>query len=232
MGSTMGIVALVNDYIASGRDDHERGGTIWPSTIGLCPRKAIYIYRGEEPTNPFDPRLLRVFEVGKIFEKFVLNAMHAAGVLTHKPDEPPRVTDLYYSGKLDGVVAQDGRTYIVELKTIHSKAFLYKNLPYDHHVYQTLCYHLLWRKSFTTQLSAPHIVYISKDDLLIDEYVVPLSREAEVQERMDYLVACAEKGELPDRPHDDPHQHWHCWNKKGKRPSCDYFDLCWGEGKE
>jgi len=225
----MGIVALVNDYIASRRDDDKHGGSIYPSAIGLCPRKAIYIYRGEEPTNPFGPRLLRVFEVGKIFEDFVLEALKSADVLLgcHPP-----VKDLYFSGKIDGVVAQGGQTYIVELKTIHSKAFLYKNLPYDHHVYQVLCYHLLWRKLFTTQLSAPHIVYISKDDLLIDEYVVPLSREAEVQERMDYLVACAQKGELPDRPHSDSHEHWACWNKKGKRPSCDYFDLCWGLRKE
>jgi len=204
-----------------------RGGSIWPSSVGLCLRKAIYQYRGCEPTNPPPPRLLRIFEVGKLFEKFILEMLEERGVLVAAQLE---VKSLFFSGRIDALVRQGTQLYVVELKTIHSKGFIYRDLPYAHHEVQALVYHILAELNGWAPLAPPHLVYISKDDLLIDEYVVSLQKKVEVERLMREAAAYARDGRLPPRLEGGP-RRWECWHEAGQRPACEYFDLCWG-GKE
>lgn len=168
----MNIQKIVDEGLSKQRGNEKREQTSWhPSSFGAC-LCGVYLQRqGEEPTNDFDARTLRVFEMGNRVEAFVLDQIEAAG---HELDRQTRVQDkkLDVSGKVDGVFKETG--YPIEIKSCNSHKFswLKKRGPDHHHTMQLWLYlHLLNQDKGT-------LVYVSKDDLRIDHFEVLLSDSA------------------------------------------------------
>ena len=216
----------------------------WASSVGKCPRKAHYERRGETPTDPFDERLQRVFRVGSIFEEWILEMLRRqVDEIGGRFYEQVRLVNEHFTARTDGLVVLDGEVIPIEIKTIHSGGFLYKDLPYEWHRHQLDTFLWLWRTGHRPEelpddlpdrLDYGKIIYVSKDDLLTREFAI-YHLSPGFLSRVAYLVETWEAGELPPRPVEDPRLSPLCARKKGRkkadpyRPACPFFGLCWGE---
>ena len=148
--------------------------TSWhASSIGNCLR-GQYIQRlGVIKEELIDSRSLRVFSVGNQMEDWVCEIIKKHPKIS--VDTQVRVEDkeLGISGYADAVI-ENGVKRVYELKTKHSRAFWYmqkEGKAMRQHEYQ------LWLYLKILDIPEGIIAYISKDDLVIAEYVVELKDE-------------------------------------------------------
>jgi hypothetical protein len=187
----LGFQNLVDEAIAASQEERERKGerkSWYVSRIGSCPCGQYLERLGKEPDQPFTKRLLRVFNVGSVFEDWILDLIEAklpegATMLRQESlqDEklslrgrPDAVVNYTLTSKTDSdqVIDMDE---IWETKTIHSRGFWHMaregRAGYDHHRMQ------LWLYLYMKQIERGRLIYISKDDLCINEYGVFLGDE-------------------------------------------------------
>lgn len=195
-GSVIPVQNLVNEEIRSQSTDREHPH--WHvSQLWRDPCEQYLERIGEEPDEKPDDRLLRVFHVGNVFEEWIL------GLLKPKVDKIDQQTDLYnkeldVAGHPDAIVTYGDVTRVYEIKTINSRAFWHLKREgktgYDHHKMQ------LWMYLYMTGIEEGHLIYISKDDLCIDEYPVFLENgdiKKKCLDTLDYLNECWKKQIYP-----------------------------------
>lgn len=169
----------------------------WHSSgLGSC-RTGQYLKRlGEEPVKDFDARTLRVFAVGNMMEDWLVSKVPNISLETQVRIEDKENN---LSGYADVVVEREEGKIVYEVKTIHSRAFWYLQKgegAYKHHKMQ------LWTYLNNLGIDEGRIIYLSKDDLAIAEYVV-MRDDKEVEKLvMDELniLNGAWKAQLPPEP--------------------------------
>lgn len=180
------------------------------SRLGSC-LTGVYLERlGIKPDVDFDERTLRVFNVGRIFEDWVIDIIKSTG---KEVETQTRLEDkkLNLVGKFDLKV--DGIIY--EIKSKHSRAFWHmikRGGAMEQHEDQ------LWTYLYLTKTEKGIIVYISKDDLAIQEYPVYLENEEiknRVMTQLKVLKVAWEKQLPPPPPDKDTWQAKYCrWHHK------------------
>ena len=191
------IQSVINQALRENREDREKDKW-WASDLGKCLSGVYYNRLGVEPDEEFDDRTLRVFEAGNLFEDFVIDTVKNI-YSGDEIEEQIRVEDTErdISGRLDLAIPSKGTIY--EVKSIHSRAFWWMEKrgqgAYEHHKKQLMFYLL------NTDYSEGHIVYVSKDDLSIAEFVVFDDDEyliSEIENELDILNSSWEAQEAPD----------------------------------
>lgn len=139
----------------------ERSGLFNPSMFGRCFRAQRYNQQNIIPSNPIDVRTLRIFAVGDLFHDFAQQFLPA-----HQVE-----VEVVYPGLLRGfadIVTEDA---VYDIKSQHSQAFWYmQKTDYDiaterkPNILQVMCYAMLLKKP------EGRLVFISKDDLCMEEY--------------------------------------------------------------
>jgi hypothetical protein len=237
--SGFSVLNALNRHVEREYEEREPDGFWHPSSLFGCLRQAIYSSRGTEITNQRDDRSRRVLRVGHILHDFVQAAVEAhPGIARAYSEAKIQDDELKIRGSLDQVlVFDDGRVEVAEYKTINSQAFKYRDLPKPDHVGQLSVYLMVLKNQgaiagdgtvIPPSVARGRIAYVSKDDLLIDEYTVLLSegKERAILRRVGYLDLYAADGEaLPPRLPDEI--------KKGERKRaylcnyCPYAQRCW-----
>lgn len=208
--SDINIQKIINNSIQEKREDKEVKNW-YASGLGSCMTGRYLERMGVEPDEDFDERTLRVFSVGNMFEDWLISLIGKG----HKFETQTRVEskELDISGKIDLLIDDD---IVYEVKSKHSKAFWWMTKSGGAQVQHKM---QLWLYLYLLDKPKGHIVYLSKDDLAIQEYIVLRDDEDLKKLVLDELAimneAWAQK--LPPRPTDDP-KHWHnkyCrWHKK------------------
>jgi len=194
------IQKIISDHIESERE--EKDITNWyASGLGSCLTGRYLERMGVEPDEDFDERTLRVFSVGRMFEDWLISKIGAG----HKVETQVRVEskEHHISGKVDLIL----NDVVFEVKSKHSKAFWWMTKQGDAQIQHKM---QLWVYLWLLKKEKGRIVYISKDDLAIQEYWV-MRDDKELEEMvMNELNILNEAWEqkLPPRPVDDP-KHWH-----------------------
>lgn len=233
------VTDAVDRYVASQEKPRVPDGTWHPSAIFGCLRQATYAARSTPESDPKQPRDKRVLRIGHIFHEFVQEAIAKYPGVTAYCELDIAIPVLKVTGSLDVLVEfEDGRYELIELKTINSKAFAYHDLPKEDHVKQVSAYMMALREvgaadqfisPLHDDLQRARIVYISKDDLRIEEFTVihSESREVEIAERIAVLESHRAAGTLPDRLPDTvdsktgkPRHDWRCGY-------CVWATTCW-----
>jgi CRISPR/Cas system-associated exonuclease Cas4 (RecB family) len=187
------------------------------SKLGGCLRGVFLERLGKESDEPFDNRTLRVFNAGNIFEDWVVNLLEQQKDV--KLEKQTRVEDkeLGVSGYVDAIVEYQGEKRPYEIKSKHSRSFWYmvnkQEGPMRHHEYQ------LWMYLKLLNISEGSLLYISKDDLTVAEFIVQLKNrklEKEVMHNLKILNDCWKTKTLPPLP--DPKS----WQAK----FCGYHKQC------
>lgn len=197
-----------------GKKDRKRSGLWSPSSFGKCYRSQIYNRLAVPPSNPPDTRTLRIFSVGNIFEKWVMEFLEGDKQVLVKTEDICGYADL---------VTEDT---VYDVKTIHSKGFHWMSKAKKtmaHQKYpnwlQVACYAVILGKHNMG------LIHISKDDLCIKETVykvTPTWRRA-LKKEVDTLNKWWASGVLPPAK---PRAY------SGKECSyCGFKDKCYKEEK-
>lgn len=221
-----------------------------------CARQAIYSMRGTKQSNPPDERTRRVFRVGHILHEFVQAAIADDPEVAYFFAEVKVYdADRNVTGHADGLYRfVTGAYEVLEIKSINSMAFRYKDLPKPEHRDQVVPYVEALREyggqaklpdgtvieipPLGDQLNRVRLVYVSKDDMQIEEFT-QIHTEAKVDaldERLDILEAHEAAGTLPMRLPPTVKTV----KKTGKTTTsrnylcsyCPFQDKCWKEDPE
>lgn len=163
---------LINNEVKP-KETKTNGQTHWhPSALGSC-LTGVYLGRkGEKPDKDFDDRTLRVFSVGKMFENWLVDLVKKSGI---KSETQVRIDWPEYDvgGYADLVVSVDDSKIVYEVKSKHSKAFWYMN---DKNEGANIQHKMqLWTYLKVLNIPEGRLIYLSKDDLAILEYIILLN---------------------------------------------------------
>jgi hypothetical protein len=147
----------------------ERSGKYNPSSFGYCYRNQFWNRKDEPQSNPPDERSLRVFQAGNLFHDFVQN-------IIRKQDEnngiEVAIENEDFKGRADLVIGNE----VMDIKSQHSRSFWWmEKKEFDiikdkfGNWLQVMYYALELDKEFG------RLVFISKDDLCIKEFIQPLN---------------------------------------------------------
>lgn len=194
-------------------DEEYEMNSWWASKLGQCMR-GHFLQRAGFEGEEFDDRLLRVFSVGKQMEDWVVEQLgneDRYDIETQKHVEYKGVT-----GKADVIITdlKENEKEVIEIKTQHSKAFTYGDHPKEHHKKQLG----LYLKAL--EIEKGSVLYLSKDDLRIEEYPVYLNDKKlmkSIDNEIDLLNEAWEKKDPSILPL--PDENW-------KKKYCDYHDMC------
>jgi hypothetical protein len=178
------IEAIINKHLAEKQSvDRISSGKFHVSDAGRCHLMRYWKRENTLPKEEFESRVLRIFEVGHIFHKWIQDVLKEQGVL--KACEL-RVEDENRAGMIDAIVESDGKLILYDFKTVHSRKFMWIKKEADlHYHYQAATYASMVNKpsacllfddkgnSFDGfKIDETRICYVSKDDLLFKEVPV------------------------------------------------------------
>lgn len=241
------IADALNEYIRTNATPREPDGMWHPSGLYGCDRKTIYEVRATPPTDDRDDRSYRILEVGQILHDFIQGAVKSSNTYVAAAWDEVKVKspDLNLTGSVDMLVKHhDGSFEVLEFKTINSYAFKYKELPKEDHVGQVRAYMYMLRyhggvdqegneiSPLGSSLERARIVYVSKDDMMMEEYPIEWSAQgdADLVSRIERLQSHQDAGTLPERLQPEV--------KKGKLQRnwlcgyCQFQTKCWDVDKE
>lgn len=215
---------LINDALKP--KPRERSGKWNPSSFGMCYRQQYWNRKDEPKSNPPDERTLRVFEAGRIFENFVVGLL---------PKDQFQFQVLVETDDVKGYADIVSCNEAADCKSQHSKSFWWmqkKNADIKKEKYnnwlQVMYYAMMLKKEFG------RLIFISKDDLCIKEYVQPLDDywKERLTIELDMLKIYWTNQKLPPAiPRCEPNkngEYWHC-TYCGWKDKCDKIE---GKGIE
>lgn len=192
---------LINAHVAKLGEQKKEYKSWRCSSLGSCPRKHFYARLGIEPTSPPDERTQRVFEVGNIFHEWIQSLVMDTTI--SQPDDAIVEQELYdqeldLGGRYDMRIKTRGKDILFDIKTQHSRAFwwmLQKAKGYtkkdgtkipptpiseqkkEHR--QQLGGYMLMLKRMGAPVDEGRMLYVSKDDLCMEEITFHLTPELE-----------------------------------------------------
>ena len=191
------------------RKDRVSSGKWKPSSFGKCFRQQYWIRAKEPESNPIDDRVKRVLRAGQLFHDFV------QGLLTDYESEVLIETD-DVKGYADIVIADE----VIDIKSQHSGAFWHFQNDSKYPITVRKRNDFLQASWYAIQLGKKFVrlVYISKDDLCIAEFVVSMNEiwRQQVDNELKALRYFWDKKELP------PAQPRAYMNNKGVSQDCKY----------
>ena len=159
------IQAAIDQYLADKQAEYKSTNSAWrPSSLGRCYRFQFWSRNGTEPSNPLEPRVLRVFHAGNLFHDFVQGI-----IIKQHPEAKIEVECEGHGikGRADLVLENE----VYDIKSIHSRGFWYMDKAgYD--VKKEKEPNWLQVAAYAWLLGKPScsIIFISKDDLSIRHY--------------------------------------------------------------
>lgn len=174
------------------RPDRKGSGKWKPSSFGYCYRRQYWERKGEKVTNPVDKRTLRVFKAGSLFHDFVQKL-----IVEKHPDIKTEV--LIETDDVKGYADIVNGDEVTDVKSIHSQGFTYLDKTKD--IQKEKYNNWLQLATYAVLLGKPmmRIVWVSKDDLRIQEYLFPVNDywKGEVNKELSTLRAFWEGSVLP-----------------------------------
>jgi len=166
------LAKMIDEYVQEKLAQKERDNSKFRvSDAGRC-RHMRYLKRlGVEFSDEYESRVLRVFEVGHVFHRWVQAVLEEKGLLFAKEYE---VEDEHRLGHIDAIVKTEEGLILYDFKTVHSKKFNFLDRVGvdEHYSMQAVSYYLLLPEEIRKEIVDVRIAYISKDDLRIAEFSV------------------------------------------------------------
>ena len=194
------------------KGDRIRSGKYSPSSLGKCFRNQYWNRKNEPQSNPPEDRVQRVFKAGNLFHEFVQDV-----ILANNPDAQKEV--LIETEDFKGFADLVLEDKVIDLKSQHSKAFWYrKGMTWNELEPKLLC-NILQVVFYALNLgkARARLVFISKDDLCIQEYSFEVAKYQEaLQQEITNLMDFWRRQVLPPAiPRAYP-------DKDGKPAECKY----------
>lgn len=216
-------IAFLKQFLK--REDKPK--TLRLSSIGRCVRQQAYNLLGfEQNGKQIDARARMVFFMGDLVEIAVIQLAKAAGCNIESVGQDQAIVEIEgIEGHPDGILVQDGKRYLLEVKSMSSFAFgdFERGILDDGYRWQINAY------MAALGLSESIVVALNKDAGVLSEMTVSQNAEivADIKSRIGLLKA-ATKENLPPRPYKP--------NDKGFLPwQCTYcfaYGHCWPKAEK
>lgn len=186
------------------REEGYQQKTWYASGLGSCPTSRYLDRISPNPDTELEPRVKRVLSIGNMFEDWLVEKIKHVEDVTFEQQTRVEDTDLNISGKLDLLATKGDDKVVYEIKSKHSKAFWYmktQGAPINNQMQ-------LWFYLHCLEIDEGRLVFLSKDDLTIKEYVVyrnDKELKKKVFDEARYLNMCLEK-KIPPLPY--PKTKW------------------------
>lgn len=181
------------DEVLKEKPDRKRSGKFSPSMFGRCYRAQIWNRQNEPVSNPPDARVSRVFKAGNLFHDFVQQT-----ILSKFPDIKKEVL-VAVDDDIVGYADLVNDVEVIDIKSQHSQAFHYMAKSKD--IREDKKQNWLQVGYYALSLNKPgmRLVFVSKDDLCIQEYHQPLDEywKKEIGSEILTLRNLWKIGELP-----------------------------------
>lgn len=104
---------------------------------GKCPRAVFFKFKNA-PCEPYDARILRIFEHGENIHRSIFNILYRLklGVTTEVSIPSQEII----SGRADAILCMNGENYVLDIKSINSILFRGLNEPKEDNIYQVQLY--------------------------------------------------------------------------------------------
>ena len=215
---------LVDQQVVIDAETTRREPGISPSNIGSCLRKLILMDRNA-PHADFSANQLKVFGMGNIVEKYVLDKLES--ITKHRQLE---VSYSGFKGTLDAIVEMDGKLYLIDTKSVKKDKFGYLDVKGidEHYAFQLTFYWLGAKAQGINLEDNVCLFYVQKDDVLFKEmWFKPSSYKKMLDLRIDDITFARKDGRLPSE-YDPP--IWECFSVSEKyntvRVWCNYISSC------
>jgi hypothetical protein len=174
------IQKLIDDAIAKERKiEHISSGKFSCGDAGKCQLMRYWKRQGKKGFLPKtekeienEKRGFRVFEVGHIFEQWIIGKFTQGALQT-------KVEDEHRKGFIDLIIYENGKQILYDIKTVHSRKFWHNKKEGwggDRHY---KCQVLTYADMLPERPESLRLAYVSKDDLCIEEVAVTGSETVE-----------------------------------------------------
>jgi hypothetical protein len=162
----MQIQSLVDIHVSS---REQKKITSWQaSQVGGCLSGVFLARLGVKPLEDITPQVMRKFHCGNLFEEYIVERVKKANLCEVETQVRVENPELGVTGYADMVLNWDNYKEVIEVKSQHSKSFWYMikkgQGAYEHHMMQLFLYMI------TLKVDKGRLVYVSKDDLTIQEF--------------------------------------------------------------
>ena len=204
---------IINDYYISQQRDRKKV-RFYISEAGKCPRQVFYSFK-DTPKKALDPNFLRLFDQGDHMHQMIMKSLLSAKgvkVIAAEINIPPQNL---ISGRADAIIEKDRELFVLDIKSINSRAFGYLKEAKEDNVKQLQLYLHYF------QIQKGILLYVDKDKLRLKEYEVIYDRvEAErLISELTTLQKQIDSNVLPPRLKDYP-KFWGCKYCRYKK-TCD-----------
>ncbi|MBR9700901.1 hypothetical protein GOV11_03485 [Candidatus Woesearchaeota archaeon] len=126
---------------ARNRERGDRPRTLYASDYGACMKKIwCQFFPKKFPTEPFPPRLLRIFHNGESVHERLAQYLHNSELTFLEEVDIPR-DDLDVHGRADGLAMQSGRFHVLEFKSMNVRSVY---VVKEEHEGQCMWYMHMW----------------------------------------------------------------------------------------
>lgn len=203
-------------------------GRLRPSSIGGCPRRAVFSFVGIKPRRLKDVAMEKIFWRGSwIHHEWQATFMDMERVLGGEKfkvlaiEEPVTYEPLMIKGRLDAKVAIWGEASIIDFKSVSSYSYTHHihNGPADEHIWQLHAYQA------ATRIDQGAILYDNKEDQsLFRAYPVRFNGQVwgRVKKWCLQVLGFVDKKALPP-------MHPQCTRGSWLQRGCPYAGLCYGD---
>lgn len=157
---------LIDQYYLNSRKDKEQTH-FYITDAGKCPR-AIFFKFKNVPKEEMDARMLRLFDRGDYLQMQILNSLFSMGVVRASEIKIPPQEII--SGRADAIVTLNNELYVVDFKSMNSLIFKKLTEPKEENINQLQLYMHFF------QIPRGILLYISKDDLALKDFVVKYNK--------------------------------------------------------
>lgn len=227
----MDIAKVFDQYVLDNVEDRESDGLLHPSSMSGCWRQAVYEAQAVAPTDGKEVRNYRIMRLGTIIHGELQASLEGLPGFRAEVEVAPQGWPVI--GHADGIYVI-GQTpdrslhELLEFKSISPFAFK-KPLPKPGHVRQARAY--CWGlNKMGTEVVSIRIVYLSRDDMAIREFVLDRDLDWEKDFEDQLLVSQSiylKPGStwLPPRLEPKSEDAWLC-------DYCQFRTRCWNRDED
>jgi CRISPR/Cas system-associated exonuclease Cas4 (RecB family) len=169
---------------------------IHASSLAKCPREIYYSIMLEKEKE-FEPRVLRIFEMGDAFHQRMMRLLFRIPDIRIIASEIPIPKNELLKGTCDAIVSIDGENYVIDFKSINDYGFQMLTEPKKDHLIQLLIYLYFFR------IEKGIILYENKDTQELKEFVINIAEHQDLLNqslaKAQYLSNCIAQKILPEK---------------------------------
>lgn len=203
---------LINQYYIDNRKDRQQRH-FYISDAGKCSRQVFFAFKGI-PGKPIDANFLRLFDHGDSIHRMILKSLlniKDIRIVASEVDIPPQEL---ISGRADAIIEREKQLYVLDVKSINSRAFGYLKEAKEENVLQLQLYlHYL-------EIQKGILLYVDKDKLRLKEFIIDYNQTTAkmVLKGLVKLREQIDSNVLPSRLSDYP-KSWRC-------RYCKFVEIC------